>query len=86
MSDDSKNHAAHLNRPTHVRWIILAILFVASFVAYVLRTNMSIAGENMMTDLGISTIQFGMVLAAFGLLGSNMRLLLLSEPTACKVS
>jgi ACS family glucarate transporter-like MFS transporter len=40
-------------------------LFIASFVAYVLRTNMSIAGESMMTDLGLSKIQFGMVLAAF---------------------
>ncbi len=59
------NHALNLKRPTNVRWIILALLFVASFIAYVLRTNMSIAGENMMTDLGISKIQFGMVLAAF---------------------
>ena len=65
MPDDRTNRTAHLNRPTRVRWIILALLFVASFVAYVLRTNMSIAGENMMTDLGISKIQFGMVLAAF---------------------
>jgi sugar phosphate permease len=52
-------------RPTHVRWSILALLFMASFVAYMLRTNMSIAGERMMTDLGLSTIQLGMVLSAF---------------------
>lgn len=50
---------------THVRWVILALLFMASFVAYVLRTNMSIAGENMMDDLGLSKIQLGMVLSAF---------------------
>ncbi len=50
---------------TRVRWVILALLFVASFVAYVLRTNMSIAGESMMTDLGLSKIQLGMVLSAF---------------------
>ncbi len=36
-----------------------------SFVAYVLRSNMSIAGENMMADLGLSKIQLGMVLSAF---------------------
>jgi len=36
-----------------------------SFVAYVLRTNMSIAGENIMADLGLSKIQLGMVLSAF---------------------
>ena len=50
---------------THVRWVILALLFVASFVAYVLRTNMSIAGENIMDDLGLSKIQLGMVFSAF---------------------
>jgi len=50
---------------THVRWVILALLFMASFVAYVLRTNMSIAGENIMADLGLSKIQLGMVLSAF---------------------
>jgi ACS family glucarate transporter-like MFS transporter len=50
---------------THVRWVILALLFMASFVAYVLRTNMSIAGESIMADLGLSQIQLGMVLSAF---------------------
>ncbi len=50
---------------THVRWVILALIFIASFVAYVLRTNMSIAGESMMADLGLSKIQLGMVLSAF---------------------
>jgi len=50
---------------SHVRWMILALLFVVSFVAYVLRTNMSIAGEKMMADLGLSKIQLGLVLAAF---------------------
>jgi ACS family glucarate transporter-like MFS transporter len=38
---------------------------MASFVAYLLRTNLSIAGEAMMTDLGLSKIQLGMVLSAF---------------------
>ena len=58
--------AAHSDsQRTHVRWVILALLFMASFVAYVLRTNMSIAGESIMADLGLSTIQFGMVLSAF---------------------
>jgi len=38
---------------------------MASFVAYLLRINMSIAGENMMADLGLSKIQLGMILSAF---------------------
>jgi ACS family glucarate transporter-like MFS transporter len=50
---------------SQVRWVILALLFAASFVAYVLRTNMSIAGEKMMADLGLSKIQLGLVLSAF---------------------
>jgi ACS family glucarate transporter-like MFS transporter len=50
---------------SNVRWVILALLFGMSFVAYVLRTNMSIAGENIMADLGLSKIQLGMVFSAF---------------------
>ena len=50
---------------SHVRWYILALLFAASFVAYLLRTNMSVAGERMMGDLGLSRIQLGVILAAF---------------------
>ena len=59
------NAARSEDRPTRVRWVILALLFAASFVAYVLRTNMSVAGENMMADLGLSKVQLGMVLSAF---------------------
>jgi ACS family glucarate transporter-like MFS transporter len=48
-----------------VRWNILALLVIISFVAYVLRTNMSVAGDRMMRDLGLSELQLGWVLAAF---------------------
>lgn len=58
--------AAYSNHQrTHVRWMILALIFMASFVAYVLRMNMSIAGESIMAYLGLSKIQLGMVLSAF---------------------
>ncbi|HSF14838.1 MAG TPA: MFS transporter [Vicinamibacteria bacterium] len=50
---------------TSIRWNILLLLFVASFVAYVLRTNLSIAGAGMMADLRISRVELGYVLAAF---------------------
>jgi len=50
---------------TIVHWVILALLFLISFVAYVLRTNMSIAGERMMGELGLSLGQLGTVLGAF---------------------
>lgn len=52
-------------RRTNVRWVILALLFMMSFVAYVLRSNMSIAGESIMGDLGLTKIQLGMVFSAF---------------------
>src|SRR5512147_585227 len=50
---------------SQARWSILALLFAASFIAYILRTNMSIAGEAMMGELGLSQVQLGIVLAAF---------------------
>jgi len=51
--------------PTTVRWRILLLFFSLTFVAYVLRTNVSIAGEAMMRDLQLSKVQLGAVLAAF---------------------
>ena len=48
-----------------MHWAILVLLFLASFVAYILRTNMSVAGEGLKADLGLSQVQLGMVLAAF---------------------
>ena len=50
---------------SHVRWVILGFLTVISFVAYLLRTNMSVAGERIMTDVGLTPVQLGWVLAAF---------------------
>lgn len=63
MNTATATHSDH--QRTYVRWVILALLFMASFVAYILRTNMSIAGKSMMADLGLSKIQLGMVLSAF---------------------
>ncbi len=48
-----------------VRWRIVGLLFLVSFVAYLLRSNMSVAGDGMMADLELSKVQFGMILAAF---------------------
>ena len=56
---------ARLAGSTGIRWRILGLIFLASFVAYLLRTNMSVAGERMMADLGLTQVQLGVVLAAF---------------------
>ncbi len=60
MSDETP-----VSRPTRIRWKVLAVLVAMSFVGYVLRTNMSIVGESMMRDLGLSQVQLGMILGAF---------------------
>ncbi|MDA1063019.1 MAG: MFS transporter [Proteobacteria bacterium] len=51
--------------PTNVRWRIFVILSLASFIAYVLRGNLSIAAPEMIKDLQLSEIQWGWVMAAF---------------------
>jgi ACS family glucarate transporter-like MFS transporter len=53
------------DRSTGIRWRILFLIFLASFVAYLLRTNMSVAGERMMSELGLTQVQLGIILAAF---------------------
>ena len=47
------------------RWIVLGVIILASFVAYILRTNVSIVGEAMMLDLGMNEYQLGLVFSAF---------------------
>jgi ACS family glucarate transporter-like MFS transporter len=42
-----------------------ALIGVASFVAYLLRTNMSVAGVPMAADLGLSQVQLGIILGGF---------------------
>ena len=48
-----------------VRWLVLAILVVASSIAYMLRSSLSIVGETMMHDLGMNEVQLGFVFSAF---------------------
>jgi MFS family permease len=53
------------NRPTIVRWRILSILVLASFISYTFRYNFSTAAPAMMADLGLTEIQWGWTVAAF---------------------
>jgi ACS family glucarate transporter-like MFS transporter len=52
-------------RSIPIRWLILGLIMVASFVSYVLRTNVSIVSATMMADLGMTEVQLGMVFSAF---------------------
>ena len=48
-----------------IRWIVLAVIILASFVAYVLRTNFNIVSESMVSDLGMNEYHLGMMFSAF---------------------
>ena len=52
-------------RPTTVRWRICLLTVVGSFVLYLLRSNMSVAGAPLSAELGLSRVQLGFVLGAF---------------------
>lgn len=49
----------------HVRWLIIAIIFVVSAVSYLDRTNISIAAQPIREEFGISQVQLGTILTAF---------------------
>lgn len=53
------------DRPTNVRWRVFILIAMASFVAYVMRTTMSIGAPFMIEDLGITNVQFGWIVSAF---------------------
>jgi ACS family glucarate transporter-like MFS transporter len=54
-----------MGRSIPIRWRVLALIILASFISYMLRLNMSIVGPTLITDLGMTEIQLGMVLSAF---------------------
>ena len=66
-SSNRSASAASEGASSNVRWRILLLIVVASFVSYFLRTNMSIAGPIMIEELGLTEMQLGIVLSAFAL-------------------
>lgn len=54
-------------RDSGIRWRILALIVAASFTAYLLRVNMSVVGESVIADIGLSEPQLGMIFSAFAL-------------------
>ena len=48
-----------------VRWRILAVLFGVSFLAYIFRLNLSVAGQAIKFELGLSDVQVGWILSSF---------------------
>jgi len=52
-------------RPTRVRWRIVSLLLGFSIVSYVLRVNVTIAGEPIMHEFHLTPVQLGWVFSAF---------------------
>lgn len=52
-------------RPSNFRWVIVAFLLCLSIVSYIERVNLSIAGELIMKEYGLSPTHMGFVFGAF---------------------
>ena len=48
-----------------VRWRFFSVIFILSFLSYMLRQHFPVAGEFMMRELAISELQMGWVYGAF---------------------
>ena len=53
-------------RNSHVRFWIVATLFIVSAINYAERATLSYTGSQMSDELGITTIQLGYIFSAFG--------------------
>jgi len=53
-------------KKTHVRYLILFMLFVVTTINYADRATISIAGSSLQKDLGIDAITLGFIFSAFG--------------------
>ena len=55
----------HAQKPTRIRWRIIALIFVITTLNYADRATFSIAGESASRELGLSPVQTGFILSAF---------------------
>lgn len=56
----------HTNRQSHIRYWMLALLFINIVINYLDRTNLSVAAPELAKDLGLSSVERGYILSAFG--------------------
>ena len=55
-----------VGQKTNVRWLILAMLFIATTLNYADRATIAIAGPVISKDLGLDAAQMGIIFSAFG--------------------
>jgi ACS family glucarate transporter-like MFS transporter len=53
------------SRPSRIRWLILALLFLISVVTYINRVNISVTTRQMMPAYGMTDQEIGWVFSAF---------------------
>jgi len=56
----------HATKKTHVRYLILFMLFLVTTINYADRATISIAGSSLQKDLGIDAVTLGYIFSAFG--------------------
>jgi ACS family glucarate transporter-like MFS transporter len=54
------------SKPTHVRYLILFMLFLVTTINYADRATIAIAGSSLQKDLGIDAVTLGFIFSAFG--------------------
>lgn len=52
-------------KPSHTRWVILALLLAISIVTYIDRVNISVTARQMIPALGLTNVQMGQIFSAF---------------------
>ena len=56
-----------VGRASYVRWKVLGLIVLASSIAYVLRSSISVLAPYISDDLDVSLVQLGVVMSAFSL-------------------
>jgi ACS family D-galactonate transporter-like MFS transporter len=54
------------SKPTHVRYRILAFLFISVVINYMDRANISVAATSLSKEFNLSSVQLGLIFSAFG--------------------
>ena len=52
-------------RPTRIRWRIIALIFFVYVLMFLDRVNISIAAKYIMPEYGLSQVEFGIIFSAF---------------------
>ncbi len=54
------------NKPTRIRFRILAFIFISVVINYMDRSNISVAASAISNELRLTTLQLGLIFSAFG--------------------